>query len=86
MTLLGREQSAGAAVVYANRSPALRAVVGTTRESLEFAMQRICPNVLIIEHPRQGFQELRNMLSLFIRDRPHISGEVQQQLCEMTGM
>jgi hypothetical protein len=58
--------SAGAATVHANRVPELRAIVGTTVESVHMAMKSIVPNVLIIERSDQSMNEVRNILARFL--------------------
>jgi hypothetical protein len=59
--------SAGAATVHANRIPELRAIVGTTAESVEAAIKSIAPNVLIVERSTDSFTELRNIFARFFR-------------------
>lgn len=75
--------SAGAAVVLANRCPSLRAVVGTTLESLESAIAQIAPNVLIVEYPAKTFPQIKNLLSRFIRAKQDVSEELNKQLAEV---
>ncbi|CAN5707676.1 hypothetical protein BH09PLA1_BH09PLA1_11580 [soil metagenome] len=60
-------QSAGAATVHANRLPELRAVVGTTADSLDAAIRSIRPNVLILEHSGQPLVLMKNLLARFVR-------------------
>jgi hypothetical protein len=76
--------SAGAAVVLANRSPSLRAIVGTSLESLEAAMAGVAANVLIVEYPRKSFSEIRNLLSRFVRAKRELSNELSRQLKELS--
>ena len=59
--------SAGAATVQANRIPEIRAIVGTTAESVDTAMGAIAPNVLIIEHSESPFDQTRNIFARFFR-------------------
>lgn len=75
--------SAGAAVVLANRCNSLRAVVGTTLESLEAAIAQVAPNVLIVEYPGKTFPQIKNLLSRFIRARRDVSEELNKQLAEV---
>jgi ribose 5-phosphate isomerase RpiB len=76
-------QSAAAAVVLANRCPSLRAVVGTTLESLEAAISQVAANVLILEYPNKSFSQLKNLLSRFVRAKRELSEEMQQQIKEL---
>jgi hypothetical protein len=75
---------AGAAVVLANRAPALRAVVGTSLESLEAAIAAVAANVLVVEYPRKSFSEIRNLLSRFVRAKRELSNEFSRQLKELS--
>jgi len=59
--------SAGAATVHANRIPELRAIVGTTVDSVCAAMRAISPNVLILERGDQSFEQIRNICARFFR-------------------
>jgi hypothetical protein len=76
-------QSGGAAIVLANRCPSLRAILGTTFESLEAAIAAIAANVLIIEYPRKSFSEIRNLLSRFVRASRELGDDVRRQLQEV---
>jgi hypothetical protein len=76
--------SAGAAVVLANRVPSLRAIVGTSLESLEAAIAGVAGNVLIVEYPRKSFSEIRNLLSRFVRAKRELSNELSRQLKELS--
>ncbi|MBC8106449.1 MAG: hypothetical protein H7Z14_07665 [Anaerolineae bacterium] len=60
-------KSSGAATVHANRLNELRAVVGTSVDSLDAAMKSIKPNVLIVEHAEQSLMHVTNVLTRFFR-------------------
>jgi hypothetical protein len=75
--------SGGAATVLANRVPALRAVLGTTFESLESAIAAVAPNLLIVEYPRKSFSELRNLISRFLRAKRALPDGLTRQLNEL---
>lgn len=75
--------SAGAATVFVNRCPSLRAVVGTTLESLEAAIAQVAPNVLIVEYPGKTFPQIKNLLSRFIRAKREVGEELNKQLAEV---
>ena len=72
-------RSAGAGAVLANRAPSLRAIVGTTLESLEAGLGEVAANVLLLEYERRSFNELKNLLSRFVRARRSL-GEPAQAL------
>lgn len=76
-------QSGAAAVVLANRCPALRAMLGTTLESLEAGISQVAANVLIIEYPGKTFPQIRNLLSRFVRARRELSDDVKRQMQEL---
>lgn len=76
-------QSAAVAVVLANRCPSLRAIVGTTLESVEHGIQQVAANVLIIEHPRLTMQQVKNLLSRFARAKHDPSEDLRRQLEEL---
>jgi len=76
-------QSGAAAVVYANRCPSLRAILGTCRDTVQQGIDLVGANVLIVETPHQTLQQVRNVLSLFVRMRREPSGDVQRQLAEL---
>src|SRR5262249_37540995 len=60
-------QSAAAAVVYANRCPSLRAVLGTCLETVEQGIQLVAANVLVIEYPHQTLSQIKNLIGRFAR-------------------
>ena len=60
-------KSAAEAIVYANRCPSLRAIVGTCLESVDQAMTAIGANVLILEYPYKSLPQIRNLLARFAR-------------------
>jgi ribose 5-phosphate isomerase RpiB len=76
-------QSGAAAAVYANRCPSLRAILGTCRDAVQQGLDQVGANVLIIETPHQTLQQVRNVLSLFVRMRRTPSEDVKRQLQEL---
>lgn len=77
-------QTAALAVVYANRCPSLRAILGTCLEAVEQGVQQVAANVLIIEYPYKTLQQMRNMLSRFLRVPRALSEEAGRQIQELT--
>ena len=76
-------KSAAEAIVYSNRCPSLRAVVGTCLESVDQAMTSIGANVLILEYPYKSLPQIRNLLARFARG-PRIAPEsIQHRLKEL---
>ena len=73
-------QSGAAAAVYANRCPSLRAILGTCRDAVQQGLDQVGANVLIVETPHQTLQQVRNVLSLFVRMRRTPSEDVKRQL------
>jgi hypothetical protein len=77
-------QNAAAAIIYLNRCPALRAVVGTCLEAVEQGLQQVAANVLVIEHPHKTLPQVKNMLGRFVRaGRRELSEEVRRHLQEL---
>jgi hypothetical protein len=76
-------KSAAEAIVYANRCPSLRAIVGTCLESVDQAMTAIGANVLILEYPHKSLPQIRNLLSRFARGPRNAPEQVQHRLKEL---
>jgi ribose 5-phosphate isomerase RpiB len=76
-------QSGAAAVVFANRCPSLRAVLGTCLEAVEQGIQQVAANVLVIEHPHRTLQQMKNMLGRFVRAKRELPEDVRRQLEEL---
>jgi ribose 5-phosphate isomerase RpiB len=73
------------AMVYANRCPSIRAVLGTCVESVEQGVRLIGANVLVIEHPYKTIQQIKMLLSRFTRGgRRFLSTDVQRDLAELS--
>ena len=77
-------QSGAAAVVYANRCPSLRAILGTCRDAVQQGIELVGANVLVMETPHLTLQQARNVLSLFVRMRREPSADVKRMLQELT--
>ena len=76
-------QTGAAAVVFANRCPSLRAVLGTCLEAVEQGIQQVGANVLVIEYPHRTLQQMKNMLGRFVKARRELSEDVRRQLQEL---
>jgi hypothetical protein len=76
-------QTGAACVVFANRCPSLRAIPGTCREAVKQGVDLVGANVLVIEHPSQTLQQVRNRLSQFLRMRREMTDDVKRQLKEL---
>jgi ribose 5-phosphate isomerase RpiB len=76
-------QSAAGAVVYANRCPSIRAIVGTCRDAVQQGIDLVQANVLMIETPYLTLHQARNVLSLFVRMRREPNEDVKHQLDEL---
>jgi ribose 5-phosphate isomerase RpiB len=76
-------QTGAAAVIFANRCPSLRAILGTCRDAVQQGVDQLAANVLVIEHPYQTLQQVRNLLSQFMRTRREPSDDVKRQLQEL---
>ncbi len=76
-------QNAAAALVYANRCPSLRAVLGTCMDAVEQGIQQVAANVLVIEYPYKTLQQMKNMLGRFVKAKRELSDDVKRQLQEI---
>jgi hypothetical protein len=76
-------KGAAEAIVYANRCPSLRAMVGTCLESVDQGIAAVAANVLVLEYPYKSLSQIRNMLSRFARGARNPSEETQRRLQEM---
>jgi ribose 5-phosphate isomerase RpiB len=73
-------RTGAAALLFANRCPALRAVLGSCLDAVEQGVQQVAANVLVIEYPHQSLQQMKNMIGRFVRARRELSEEVRRQL------
>lgn len=76
-------QNGALATIFANRCPSIRAVLGTCLEAVEQGVQQAAANVLIIEYPYKTLQQMRNLLSRFIRGKRQLGEDVRRQLEEL---
>ena len=77
-------KTGAAAVVYANRCPSLRAILGTCRDAVDQGVRTVAANVLVIEYPFHTLTQMRNLISQFARGKRELSAETQRQLQELT--
>lgn len=77
-------RAAGAAMVFANRCPSIRAVLGTCLDAVDQAANTVGANVLVIEHPYKTFSQLRTLIGRFVRGPFAPSDAVQRQLQELS--
>jgi ribose 5-phosphate isomerase RpiB len=77
-------RTGAAAIVYANRCPSLRAILGTCRQSVEQGVQQLAANVLVIEYPVHSLPQVRNILLPFVRGRRELNDDVQRELQELS--
>ena len=76
--------SAASSMIYANRCPLLRAVLGTCIESVEQGVQLAAANVLIIEHPYKTVQQVKTLIGRFLRSgKRKLSEDVKRELSEL---
>ena len=73
-----------AAMVFANRCPSIRAVLGTCIEAVDQAVKLVAANVIVIEHPYKSLQQVKTLLSRFLRGKRELSEEVKQQLSDLS--
>jgi len=68
-------QTGAAALVYANRCPSLRAILGSCRDAVDQGVRQVAANLLIVEHPHQTLQQVRNLLAVFCRGGQRMPGD-----------
>jgi hypothetical protein len=78
-------QNAAAAMVFANRCPSIRAVVGTCLDAVEQGVRLVAANVLVIEHPYKTLPQVKSMVSRFAKASRELPPDVQRQLAELAG-
>lgn len=76
-------RSAARAAVLANRSPALRAVVGKCPEAVEQGIAEVGANVLIIEYPHTGADRLASMVTRIVQTQPQTTPHMERELADM---
>jgi ribose 5-phosphate isomerase RpiB len=77
-------QSGAAALVYVNRCPSLRAILGTCMDAVEQGIQQMAANVLVIEYPHKTLQQMKNMLGRFVKAKRELREDVKRQLQELS--
>lgn len=76
-------QNGALAMVFANRCPSLRAVLGTSLEAVEAGVRQVAANVLVIETPNKALPQVRNLLSRFLRASRTLAEDVRRQIEEL---
>ena len=76
-------RTGAAAIVFANRCPSLRAILGTCLEAVEQGIQQVGANVLVIEYPHQTLQQMKNTIGRFVRAKKELPEDVRRQLQEL---
>jgi hypothetical protein len=76
-------QSAAVGMLYLNRCPAVRAVLGTNLQTVDLAVRQVAANVLVIEYPGQSLQQMKNLVGRFVKGKRELSSETRQTLQEL---
>src|SRR5438552_10777800 len=76
-------RTGAAAIVFCNRCPSLRAVLGTCLDAVEQGVRQVAANVLVVEYPHQSLQQMKNIVGRFVRARRELSEDVRRQLEEL---
>lgn len=76
-------RSAGAAMVFANRCPSIRAVLGTCLDAVDQAAGAVGANVLVLEYPYKTFSQLRTLIGRFVRGPFDLPDAARRQLQEL---
>jgi ribose 5-phosphate isomerase RpiB len=75
--------SAAKVLCYANRCPAIRAIVGTCAKAVEVGIDELGANVLVIEYAHHGPASMAAMVDRIMQQRPQVSPQVQRALSEL---
>jgi hypothetical protein len=75
--------NSAAALMYANRSIVLRAIMGTSHAAMEQAIRELAPNVLVLEDQRQTLQQAKNMILRFARGKRQPTEAIERELKEL---
>ena len=77
-------QTGATAMVLANRSPMIRAVLGTCMEAVNQGLSEIAANVLVIEYQYKTLSQIKNFIGRFARGGARtIDDQLQAQLKEL---
>jgi len=71
---------AGAATVRANRYASLRAIVGTSLQSVEAGLNDVAANVLVLESDQHTLLQLRNMIARFVKGQRQPEDNLTREL------
>lgn len=74
-----------AAGIYANRSPLLRAIVGTSLAQVEQAIKELAANVLIVQPDKHTLMQLKAMMTRFVK-APRAGVEMVERELKEIGM
>lgn len=77
-------QSSAAAMVYLNRCASVRAVLGTSLQTVDIAIRALGANVLVVEYPSQTLQQMKNLIGRFVKAKRELSPETRQALQELS--
>jgi ribose 5-phosphate isomerase RpiB len=77
-------QCGATAMLYANRCPSLRAVLGTCMQAVEHGAQNVAANVLVIEYPYKSLSQVKNLLNRFVRSVRRPDEELQRRLQDLS--
>ena len=77
-------QTGASAMLLANRSPVIRAVLGTCMEAVNQGLSDVAANVLVIEYQYKTLSQIKNFLGRFVRGGSRVVDEqLQAQLKEL---
>jgi len=70
-------------LVYANRCPSIRAVLGTCIDAVDQGVTQVAANVLVVEHPYKTLSQVKNLLGRFVRGKRQLGDDVRARLKEL---
>lgn len=72
------------AMVYANRCPSIRAIMGTTLDAIDQGLRLVGANVLVIEHPTKTLAQTKTLATKFVKTGRTLSEDAKKDLAELS--
>jgi len=74
------------ALVYANRCPSIRAIMGTCIDAVDQGLRLVGANVLVIEHPYKTLAQTKTLATKFIKTGRALSEEAKKELHDLASV
>jgi ribose 5-phosphate isomerase RpiB len=77
-------KTGAAAVVYANRCPSIRAILGTCIDAVDQGLRLVGANVLVIEHPYKSLSQTKTLATRFVKSVRTLGEDTKRDLAELS--